>query len=225
LKATLSLDDHAQVYEGASGELMPTAHRCMIVNDHAMVRLGIRRLIEADYEVEALSDGGDAIEALRSVGSFDVAIVEMRCADDVRPSGAGTIRGLLREQPSLGIVAHGGRIERHAMREGLDAGAACYVSRHSAPDRLIEAISAAAQQERYLDPRIVADSGAQSAITRRQREVLQLFANGLSTDDVARRLGVSAETIRTHAKASLARLGARDRGHAIAIAIRGSLIE
>lgn len=197
----------------------------MIVNDHAMVRLGIRRLIEDRYEVEELGQGGDAIEVLRNVGNFDVAIVEMRSAGSDWPSGASTIRRLLREQPSLGIVAHGGRIERHAMREGLSAGAGCYVSRHSSPSRLIEAIEAASEQERYVDPRLAAETGGGGPITRRQREVLQLFANGLSTDDIARRLGVSAETIRTHAKASLSRLGARDRSHAIAIAIRGSLIE
>lgn len=196
----------------------------MIVDDHSMVRHGIRRLIEGSYEVEELSHGGDAIDVLRSVGGFDVAIVEMRPAGTDKPSGASTIRALLREQPSLGIVAHGGRIERHAIREGLGAGAGCYISRHSPPSRLIEAIEAAAQQERYFDPKMAAETGT-GAITRRQREVLQLFANGLSTDDAARRLGVSAETVRTHAKASLSRLGARDRSHAIAIAIRGSLIE
>lgn len=204
---------------------MPRAHRCMIVNDHAMVRLGIRRLIEDSYEVEELSHGADAVETLLSVGSFDVAVVEMRSAGSDWPSGATTIRQLLRERPSLGIVAHGGRIERHALREGLAAGADCYISRHSSSTELIEAIDAASRQERYVDPRIAADAGDGGAITRRQREVLQLFANGLSTDDAARRLGLSAETVRTHAKASLSRLGARDRSHAIAIAIRGSLIE
>lgn len=197
----------------------------MIVNDHAMVRLGIRRLVEASYEVEELSHGADAVETLRSVGRFDVAVIEMRSAGSDWPSGANTIRQLLRERPSLGIVAHGGRIERHAMREGLAAGADCYVSRHSSSIELIEAIDAASRQERYVGSRIAADAGDGGAITRRQREVLQLFANGLSTDDAARRLGLSAETVRTHAKASLSRLGARDRSHAIAIAIRGSLIE
>ena len=62
-------------------------------------------------------------------------------------------------------------------------------------------------------------------MTPRQREILQLFADGHATDEVARRLGLSAETVRTHAKASLPRLGARDRPHAVAIALRSGLID
>ena len=64
-----------------------------------------------------------------------------------------------------------------------------------------------------------------SALTRRQRQILQLYADGQSTARVAKRLGLSAETIRTHTKAILSRLGARDRAHAVAIALRLSLIE
>jgi DNA-binding NarL/FixJ family response regulator len=62
-------------------------------------------------------------------------------------------------------------------------------------------------------------------VTPRQRQILQMFADGHSTDEAAKRLGLSAETVRTHAKATLPRLGARDRAHAIAIALRSSLID
>lgn len=196
----------------------------MIVNDHVMVRLGIRRLIEPGWEVEEIENGSEAIGLLRSVGSFDVAIVEMRPAQEDAPSGADTIRRLLREQPSLGVIAHGGRIEHHAHHEADACGAAGYVSRRAAPALLLEAIEAAGRQESFSVPSTGSALGGRR-LTRRQREVLQLFANGHSTDDVAKRLGVSADTIRTHAKASLSRLGARDRSHAIAIALRGSLIE
>ncbi len=62
-------------------------------------------------------------------------------------------------------------------------------------------------------------------LTRRQRQIIQLYADGQSTARVAKRLGLSAETVRTHTKAILARLGAQDRAHAVAIALRSSLIE
>ncbi len=77
----------------------------------------------------------------------------------------------------------------------------------------------------FVDPEAVAAAGELIAITPRQRQVLQLFADGLSTDEVAERLELSRETVRTHARATLPRLGARDRAHAIAIALRGSLID
>jgi DNA-binding NarL/FixJ family response regulator len=87
------------------------------------------------------------------------------------------------------------------------------------------AVAAVSDFQTYIDPRVRPDRLGPQKITRRQREILQLFADGHSTDAVADRLSLSAETVRTHAKACLGRLGARDRAHAIAIALRGSLID
>lgn len=196
---------------------------CLLIDDQPLIRLGIRQLLDGDYEVEELSDGTEAIELLNKFGSFELAIVELRPAgDDGIPSGAETIRSLVGAQPALGIVAHGGPIDRHAVREALNAGAGAYASSRSLPETMREAITAIADHRRYVDP--LADSAGGNTITRRQRQVLQLFADGLSTVQIAGRLGLSDETVRTHAKASLARLGARDRTHAIAIALRSSLI-
>lgn len=197
---------------------------CMIVDHHPLVRQGLRRLLERDYEVEELSDGAGAVELMTSVGGFEVAVVEMRSAPQAgAPSGAETIRSLLGAQPALGVVARGGPLTRHIAREAFDAGANAWIGSRSDSGALLEAVHAAAAQEHYLDPAIRGMEG--TAVTRRQRQVLQLFADGLSTDQVAHRLGLSEETVRTHAKASLARLGARDRTHAVAIALRGGLID
>ena len=139
------------------------------------------------------------------------------------PSGTKTIKALLDAQPGLGVVGHGGRVERHAVAEAIDAGASAYVSKRSAPGKIRTAVFAVLNQQSYIDPEL--DHLIDRAITPRQRQILQLFADGHSTEDAARRLGLSTETVRTHAKASLPRLGARDRAHAIAIALRGSLID
>ncbi len=198
---------------------------CLAIDTHPLVRLGIRRLLDSSYEVEELADGSEAVDLLNSVGNFELAIVEMRSAGDHDiPSGTATIRNLLGAQPALGIVAYGGPPERHAVREALDAGADAYVTSRAVPTALMSAVEAAAEQRHFLDP-AAGRSTAGSTVTRRQREVLQLFADGLSTAQVARRLALSEETVRTHAKASLARLGARDRTHAIAIAMRSTLID
>ncbi len=87
------------------------------------------------------------------------------------------------------------------------------------------AVAAVADFESFIDPGVERGGRGQAPITPRQRQILQLFADGHSTDEAARRLGLSTETVRTHAKATLPRLGARDRAHAVAIAIRGSLID
>lgn len=198
---------------------------CMIIDAHPVTRLGIRRLLETDWDFEELSDGRGAIEMLNSVGRIEVAIVEMRAAVRGVPSGTATIRRMLKAQPGLGVVAHGGRVERHAIGEAMDAGASAYVSKRSSPRTIRAAVDAVVDLESYIDPGIDRTVAVQPPITPRQREILQLFADGHTPDEAARRLGLSTETVRTHAKASLPRLGARDRAHAIAIAIRGCLID
>ncbi|MGB3098706.1 MAG: response regulator transcription factor [Solirubrobacterales bacterium] len=197
---------------------------CLVINTSPIVRIGVRSLLAPEWETEELHDGSGALELLTSVGNFDVVVVEMRAAtDDGSPSGTETVRCLIGAQPALGIVALGGPLERHAVREALNAGATAYVSKRSSPGSLRSAVEAASQQEPFVDPAAGSASGA--TITRRQREVLQLYADGLSTGQAALRLGLSEETVRSHAKAGIGRLGARGRSHAVAMAMRGSLIE
>jgi DNA-binding NarL/FixJ family response regulator len=134
------------------------------------------------------------------------------------------IRALRQAQPGLGIVAHGPEAQHHAATEAIKAGATAYVVKSSSVEELNRAVDAALEAERFVDP-AAGRPRRGSAITRRQRQILQLYADGQSTAHVAKRLGLSAETVRTHTKAILARLGARDRAHAVAIALRSSLIE
>ncbi len=197
----------------------------MIIDSHPVVRLGIRRLLEPSWDFEELADGRGAVELLSSVGSFEVAIVEMRAASKSAPSGTATIRTLLRHQPGLGVVAHGGRSDRHAIGEALDAGASAYVSKRSSPNTMRSAVDEVLSFNSFIDPDVESGSGERPPVTPRQRQILQMFADGLSTEEAAKRLGLSAETVRTHAKATLPRLGARDRAHAVAIALRSSLID
>lgn len=204
--------------------------RCLIVDDQPLVRLGVRRLLADRFEFDEAEDGEGALRMVTDVEDFDVAIV-----DTGRPaiggggiSGTRMIRALLDARPGLGIVAHGDRPERYVAAEAIRAGARAYVSKSSPAVELSRAVdAAAAEAETFVDPAAGSSSGSHGspALTRRQREILQLFADGLSTERAARSLGLSPETVRTHIKAVLARLGARDRAHAVAIAFRGGLID
>jgi DNA-binding NarL/FixJ family response regulator len=198
--------------------------RCLIIDEHPTFRLGVRGLLESRYEVEEAEDGRAAL-ALATVEDFDVAIVEMKPgANGGALSGMAAIKALLDARPGLGIVAHAQRPERHAAAQAMSAGANAYVAKSSPAGALAEAVEAAASAERFVDPAARA-GGNEVSLTRRQREILQLFADGHSTADVARRLGLSGETVRTHTKAVLARLDAHDRAHAVAIGLRNSLID
>jgi DNA-binding NarL/FixJ family response regulator len=199
----------------------------MVIDALPTVRLGVREVLEDRYEVDEAEDGTGALELLTSIGNFDVAIVDV-CRGtnghgdgDLR--GTQAIRALRKAQPDLGIVAHGPHAQQHAATEAIKAGATAYVVKSSPVEALHQAVEAAAESERFVDP--AAGRSRRPAVTRRQRQILQLYADGQSTAQVAKRLGLSTETIRTHTKAILSRLRARDRTHAVAIGLRSSLIE
>lgn len=208
---------------------MSDERRCLVVDGHPLVRLGVRRLLGERFKVEEAANGGDALEMLQDLGEFDVAIIDLgrgQAGDGGPPSGTAAIRALRKASPSLGIVAHGPRAERHAATEAMNAGATAYVAKSSPAEALNRAVDAAADSETFVDP--ATDNGpatGRAALTRRQRQILQMIADGHSTSASAKRLGLSAETVRTHSKAALARLGARGRAHAVAIGLRSSLID
>ena len=198
-----------------------------MIDGHPLVRLGIRNALEESFVVHEAPTRDEALDLVRDVGDFDVAIIDMRWrgkGDGNSITGPEAIRMLLRESPALGIVAHGELPERHLASAALGAGAAAYVSRISGPEELRRAVTAAATQESFIDP-AVPPKGSRGRLTRRQREILQLLANGESTTVAARELDLSEETVKTHTKHALARLGARNRTHAVAIAVRECLID
>jgi DNA-binding NarL/FixJ family response regulator len=198
-----------------------------VIDGHPLVRLGVRETLRGGFEVHECATRDEAIAWVRDVGSFDVAVVELRrVAGEEGPSlgGPDAIRELRRTEPTLGIVAHGERAERHLATAAMLAGASAYVARTASPEELRRAVDAALAQESFVDP-AVPPKGSRGKLTRRQREILQLLADGESTPVAARELELSEETVKTHTKHALARLGARNRTHAVAIALRESLIE
>jgi NarL family two-component system response regulator LiaR len=195
-----------------------------VIDPHPLVRLGVRDTLGGDFEIHESHSRDDAVGLIRDVGSFDVAIVDLRRGAEAELDGSEAIRTLRRTEPSLGIVAHGDRAERHIATAALQAGAMAYVSRTAAAEALLEAVRAALAHERFVDP-AVPPKGSRGKLTRRQRQILQLLANGESTTVAARELDLSEETVKTHTKNAVARLSARNRTHAVAIALRESLIE
>jgi DNA-binding NarL/FixJ family response regulator len=201
--------------------------QCLVIDGHPLVRLGMRDALSDGFEVEEVATRFEAVELVQDIGSFDVAVVDMRWhapSTNGHIGGTEAIRALRKTEPSLGIVAHGERPERHLANAAIQAGAGAFVSRTAGPDQLRRAVDAVMAQESFLDPD-VPPSGSRGKLTRRQREILQLLADGGSINQAARELGLSDETVKTHTKNILARLEARNRPHAVAIAMRESLIQ
>lgn len=200
---------------------------CLVIDGHPLVRIGVRRILEDGFEVHESHSREEALDLVRDVGDFDVAVLDMRRhSNGAQPSISGpeAIRALLRSAPALGVVAYGDRAERHSASAALQAGAAAFVARTAGIEALRLAVEAAAAQETYVDPD-VPPKGSRGKLTRRQREILQLLADGESTTVAARELDLSEETVKTHTKNALARLNARNRTHAVAIALRESLVD
>jgi DNA-binding NarL/FixJ family response regulator len=198
-----------------------------VIDDHPLVRLGIREALEGGFVVHETTTRKQGLDLVRDVGDFDVAIVDMRWrsnGEEDAISGAEAIRMLHRSSVALGIVAHGELPERHLATAAIQAGASAYVARTAGLDELRRAVDAAAAQESFIDP-AVPPKGSRAKLTRRQRQILQLLANGESTTVAARELDLSEETVKSHTKHALARLGARNRTHAVAIALRECLID
>lgn len=198
-----------------------------MIDGHPLVRLGIREALEDGFVVHEAPTRDEALDLVRDIGAFDVAILDMRWrgnGDGNSITGSEAIRMLHRSSPALGIVAHGEVPERHLASAALQAGASAYVARTAGPAELRRAVDAAVAQESFIDPD-VPPKGSRGKLTRRQREILQLLANGESTTVAARELDLSEETVKTHTKHALARLGAKNRTHAVAIAIRECLID
>lgn len=199
-----------------------------MVDHQPLVRLGVREALGRDFEVHESETRNEAVELVRDIGSVDVAIVGLRReldeGDDSALNGHEAIRAMRKAAPAMGIVAHGERAERHLASAALGAGASAYVSYTAAAEDMVRAARAAIEQERFVDP-AVPPKGSRGKLTRRQREILQLLSDGGSTAMAARQLGLSEETIKTHTKYAMARLDARNRTHAVAIALRECLIE
>lgn len=184
-------------------------------------------MLEDGFEVHESASREEGLDLIRDIGSIDVAIVDMRLrANGGSPSLSGneTIRALHRTAPGLGIVAHGDRPERHIATAAIQAGATAYVARTASAEELRKAVDAALAQESFIDP-AVPPKGSRGKLTRRQRQILQQLADGESSSATARSLGVSEETVKTHTKNILERLGARNRTQAVAMALRASLID
>ena len=191
-----------------------------------MVRQGVSALLESTWSGAHVANAESLDSALESANGSepDVVIVDpWRAGADIGELVKRLNKGL--GAPIVVFTADGGA---RLLSEALKAGVKGYVRKDSPPSDLIRAIEAARAGEFYVDPglssTIVLEEGDRT-LSARQREILQMLADGMQTDAVARQLGLSTETVRTHTKRILAKLEASTRTQAVAIGIRYGLIE
>ena len=209
--------------------------RVLVADDHALFRAGVRKLLQSFEGVEVVGEAGDGQEALEVSGAQrpDVLLMDIGMP---RLNGVEAAARLTREgsRPRVIILSmHTG--EEHVLR-AIRAGAAGYLLKDAKPPELEAAVRAVARGEIYLSPAISryvvddvrrggAESGPLDRLTPRQREVLQLIAEGNTTKAMASRLGLSVKTVETHRAQLMERLDVHDVAALVRLAVRLGLVE
>ncbi|MEA2254561.1 MAG: hypothetical protein QOG35_606 [Solirubrobacteraceae bacterium] len=202
--------------------------KLVIVDDHEALREGLVALL-AGHGLEVVGAAGNVAAGIDLVehSDPDVAVVDIRLPDG---SGIDLTRRLLARRPDLGIVLYTGDADAELLYSGLDSGARGYALKAGSMQELVGAIQRVAAGGSYVDPRldrILLSPRATAQVpplSPREREIMHLMAEGLTAEAIAGELGVSVETVRTHVRNVIRKLQARNRVHAIALALeRGEI--
>jgi DNA-binding NarL/FixJ family response regulator len=195
----------------------------VIVDDHVALRRGMELLLRrAGHHVVGTADDAETGEALILRRRPDVALVDLALPGK---SGAELTRSLVRSAPEQRIILYTGAADERQLLDALDAGAAGFALKSGDPEELEQAIRTVAAGGDYLDPRLTpllarGENGRQKTLSPREREILGLLSQGLSGEEAAQKLYLSSETVRTHVRNAMHKLGAATRVHAVALALQ-----
>jgi DNA-binding NarL/FixJ family response regulator len=206
--------------------------RILIADDHEVVAEGLKQLIEAQSDMQVVAIVGDGREAVRQVGELDPDVVIM---DLSMPelNGADATRVILEQGAGRKVIVLSMYADHEYVRRALKAGALGYVVKRSAAKDVVEAIRSVHAGERYISP-MVADAvsadvpaGKEDRLARlstREREVLQLLAEGRTGTEIAERLSLSPKTVETYRARLVEKLGIRDVAGLVRFAIQRGII-
>jgi DNA-binding NarL/FixJ family response regulator len=202
--------------------------RCLVADDHPALLLAVTAyLAENGFEVVGAAEDGARTVAAAEREQPDLALVDYRMP---RAGGAELVRRLKAVSPQTQVAVYTADADEALVEEALGAGAAAVVLKEAPLADLVRALVSIGQGRPYLDAAIAAGSlgprstGTAAALTPRETDVLRLLADGLTHEEVGRRLRISPETARTHLRKACERLGVTTRTAAVARAIRRGLI-
>jgi two-component system response regulator NreC len=212
--------------------------RLLLVDDHAVVRMGLRMLLEGESDFDIVDEAESASEAINQVAQRkpDVVLMDIGLPD---LSGIDATREIKRIYPETAIIALTIHESDEYFFKMLDAGASGYVPKRAAPEELITAIRAVARGEVYIYPTLakllVKDYLSQhqqtrsqkkfDGLTSREQEVLVLLADGASNAEIGETLSISPKTVARHRENIMGKLNLHSRTELVKYAIRKGIIE
>jgi DNA-binding NarL/FixJ family response regulator len=199
-----------------------SAPTCLLADDHPVLRAAVAEfLAAAGYRIVGpVADGRAAVDAAGE--QPDAAVLDYRMP---RLAGAELVHELLAASPGTRIVIYTADGGEELAAAALAAGAAGVVLKQAPLADLTRALEAVLAGGTYLDPALAQRDPRLARLTEREREVLELLAEGIGHEEIGKRLGIGAETVRTHLRKACERLGAATRTEAVATALRLGLIQ
>ena len=208
-----------------------TTTTIVVADDHAVVRSGLRLLLEAEPELEVIAEAGDMPDAIRMVQAHRPTVLVL---DLNMPGGSGldAITTLSASTPESAIVVLTMQDDPAFARRALQNGALAFVRKEAADDELLEAVRAAARGETYLNPRLGARMATEpdsppeppDDLTDRERDVLRRIALGHTNAEIAGQLYLSVRTIETHRAHIQQKLGRSSRAELVQYALEHDLV-
>jgi two-component system, NarL family, response regulator DegU len=208
--------------------------RLLLADDHRMLREGLRRTLEEEG-LEVVGEAADGEEALRLAAKLRPDVVLMDVTMPVL-DGVEATRQLHEHLPEIPVVILTMHADREVLARAIRAGAAGYLVKDCSTDEVVRTVRLAANGETALSPELAASMLAEAQrvdtpaeelepiISRREEEVLQLVADGLSTSEVAAKLYISIKTVKNHLASIYEKLDSRDRTQAVLRAVRMGII-
>jgi DNA-binding NarL/FixJ family response regulator len=206
---------------------MSKAITVILVDDHALVRRGFRRLLEDDPGIEVLGEASNGEEAIRLSAQLLPQVVVMDCAMP-GASGLTAMREILKARPETAVLMLSMHSEDTLVRQAMEHGARGYVLKNALDLDLAAAVRRVDAGETLLDPALAPSAPLQGergrGLTSRELEVLQHICNGLSNRETAERLGLSVNTISVHRANIMNALGVHKAAELVVYAIKHGLV-